>query len=163
MTKPWVCYLIASLDSNETYVGSTNDQPKRLYNHNRAGNYGAKRTRGRTWIPIVTLSGFPNKNSCLSFESGWKRLSKRRANNRFYPINCLADTNLRYEANTKWNRIMDLIYFVHNFTFIENKFKINYDLRHRVRMPHRLTLNIFMEDWIGLLPWPFFVVPREVR
>jgi predicted GIY-YIG superfamily endonuclease len=153
----WVCYLITSLSSNDTYIGATNNPENRLYNHNRKGKYGAKRTRGQTWIPIVIISGFESKISCLSFEAGWKRLAKRRSNEKLEPINYMCDLNLKYvQKDTKWNRIMDLLYFMHNFTYIEKKFKINYDLRHPIYVPPNLYINIFQGEYIQELPWTFF-------
>ena len=157
----WVCYLIMSLDSNETYVGSSNNQPKRLQNHNNNDpnikRRGAKRTRGRTWIPILIVSGFHHKNACLSFEAGWKRLSKKRNNQRLFYINDMTNNSFRYGQDTRWNRIMDLLYFVHNFTFLDTKFCLNYDIKHPVNQPENMTINIFMEDWISELPWPHFI------
>ena len=156
----WVCYLIASLDSNRTYVGSTNNQPKRLNTHN--SGYGAKATKGQIWIPIVTISGFHHKNACLSFEAGWKRLSKTRSNEKLHLINVMTDLNLDYyHADTKWDRIMDLVYFMHNFTLLDTKFMINYNIQHPVNQPDELKINIFMEDWIADLPWPHFVTCKS--
>lgn len=152
----WVCYLITSLDSNCTYIGSSNNQPKRLETHN-CGK-GAKYTRGETWIPIVVISGFHHKNACLSFESNWKKLSKRRNNSRLYFINEMCNTNYGYTTDTKWNRIMDLLFFMHNFTLLDTKFRLNYDIRHPLYQPDNLTISIFMEDWIKDLPWPHFVI-----
>ncbi|XWV26059.1 putative endo/excinuclease amino terminal domain protein [Tupanvirus soda lake] len=162
----WVCYLIMSLDSNDTYIGSSNNQPNRLIDHNNNDpsikRRGAKRTRGQTWIPIVIISGFHHKNACLSFEAGWKRLYKKRNNNRLDLINFMTNLNLRYSDDTKWNRIIDLLYFTHNFTMIDTKFMLNYDMRHPLFEPEELTINIFMEDWISDLPWPHFVSTKIV-
>ena len=157
----WVCYLIFSLSSNDTYIGSTNNQPKRLQTHN-CGK-GAKRTRGKTWVPIIIVSGFHHKNACLSFESGWKRLSKTRSSIKLQPINEMCGTDLNYEKDTKWNRIMDLLYFVHNFTLLDTKFRLNYDMKHVLNQPNDLTINIFMEDWIADLPWPHFVLNKKLK
>jgi predicted GIY-YIG superfamily endonuclease len=154
--------MIISLDSNDTYIGSSNNQPNRLYNHNRKGKYGAKRTRGHTWIPALIISGFLTKNACLSFESGWKRLSKKRNSNRLLFINLMTSTLLQYSNDPKWNRIMDLLYFVHNITFIGNKFMINHDMRHPLFEPDNLIINIFMEEWIEDLPWPHFIRNKSI-
>ncbi len=162
----WVCYLIVSLDSNDTYVGSSNNQPKRLNNHNNNNpnikRTGAKRTQGQTWIPFIIISGFNHKNACLSFEAGWKRLAKRRSNKRLQAINKMTGLNLKYTLDTKWNRMMDLLYFMNNFTLIGTKFMINYDIRHPIFQPDNLTINIFMEKWIRDLPWPYFVSIKDV-
>lgn len=161
----WFCYLIMSLDSTATYIGSTNNPEKRLEAHNSNDpskkRTGAKRTGGKTWVPILIISGFENKNCCLSFESGWKRLSRARSNDKFDLINIMSNSNYTYQSDTKWNRIMDLLYFMHNFTYFGNKFRINYDFRHPVSCPENLTLNIFMEGWIADLPWPYFVLTNS--
>lgn len=163
----WVCYLIMSLDSNDTYIGSSNDQPNRLQNHNNNDpnikRRGAKRTRGQTWIPIIIVSGFHHKNACLSFEAGWKRLAKRRNNQRLIEINDMTSNSYCYTNDTRWNRIMDLLYFVHNFTLLDTKFCINYDIRHPVNQPEYLSINIFMENWISELPWPHFIETNNIQ
>ena len=160
----WLCYLIMSLDSNSTYIGSTNNIKNRLNAHNNNDpnikRKGAKRTRGQTWIPILIISGFYHKNACLSFESGWKKLSKKRNNQRLYFINQMTSSNFSYTNDPKWNRIMDLLYFVHNFTYIGTKFMINYDVRHPINQPDKLKIKIFMEDWIKDLPWPYFIMVK---
>lgn len=157
----WVCYLIFSLDSNDTYIGSSNNQPKRLDAHNnnnpKIKRRGAKRTRGQTWIPLLVISGFIDKCSCLSFEAGWKRLAKRRNNMRLHPINMMCGVNFLYTNDTKLNRILDLLYYVHNFTFLGTKFRLNYDMRHPLNQPDLLTIKIFFEDWIKIFPWPHFI------
>lgn len=163
----WVCYLIMSLDSNATYIGSSNNQPKRLANHNncdpRIRRRGAKRTRGQTWITIIAIQGFPNKNACLSFESGWKRLAFSRSTRKLYFINIMSGLQLSYTGDTRWNRIMDLLYFTHNFTLYNDKFKINPTTKFPVCIPDQLTINIFMEEWIKDLPWPPFVSVCDVQ
>lgn len=157
----WLCYLIMSLDSNDTYIGSTNNFVRRLNDHNNNNpnikRRGAIRTSGKTWIPILIVYGFHHKNACLSFEAGWKRLSKKRNNQRLYYLNIMTNTNLCYTQDTKWNRIIDLIFFMHNFTFMDTKFMLNHDIRHPINQPEYLKIEIFMEDWIKNLPWPHFV------
>lgn len=150
----WVCYLIMSLDSNSTYIGSSNNEEKRLCNHNNGR--GAKRTHGQTWIPIVVVSGFTDKCACLSFEAGWKRLSRTRTSGRVGSINLMAGTNLRYTRDPKWNRILDLLYFVRNFTIVDGKFKMDREGKYPVVIVD-IIVNVFFEDWVGELPWPFFV------
>lgn len=158
----WVCYLLMSLDSNDTYIGSTNNPSRRLNNHNNNNNSikrrGAKRTRGQTWVPILFITGFHHKNACLSFEAGWKKISKKRNNNRFFLLNMmLGGQELSYSRDSKWNRIMDLLYFTHHFTLLDTHFRINYDMRHPLYQPEQLIMNVFMEDWIHDLPWPHFM------
>ena len=158
----WVCYCIFSLDSNDTYIGSTNNFEKRLNAHNNNDlsikRKGAKRTKGQTWIPLLIISRFHHKNACLSFEAGWKRLSMRRVNTRLFSINQMTNNNLQYTSNTKWNRVIDLLYFVYNTTLLDTKFKLNYDMRHPLFQYPDLTLNVFSEGpWICSLPWPAFI------
>lgn len=157
----WVCYMIISLDLKYTYIGSTNNFLKRLCAHNHSDNnrkrLGAKRTRGRTWIPVIIISGFNHKNACLSFESGWKRLFKKRSNNRFQFINLISDFNIKYSKNAKWNRVIDLLYFVHNFTLLGTKFKINHNVKYPINVPDYMLLTLFLDEWINELPWPYFV------
>jgi predicted GIY-YIG superfamily endonuclease len=152
----WVCYLLTSLTTNRTYIGSSNDQPKRLEKHN--SGRGAKYTRGQTWIPIIVVSGFDHKNTCLSFESGWKRLSKTRSNAKLSMINEMSGLDLKYTTDSRWNRIMDLLYFVHHFTLLDTKFKMNYHMKYPIIQPEELHIDIFMEEWIERLPWPHFIV-----
>ncbi|AEX61793.1 endo excinuclease amino terminal domain [Acanthamoeba polyphaga mimivirus] len=157
----WVCYLLMSLDSNDTYIGSSNNQPKRLNAHNNNNpnikRTGAKRTRNQTWIPIIIISGFHDKRACLSFESGWKRLSRRRNNSRLLEINLSCNTKLSYNGDTKWNRIIDLLYFIHNTTLLDTHYRLNYNVKHPINISNNLTINIFIEDWIQYLPWPYFI------
>lgn len=162
----WVCYLITSLDSNKTYVGASNNPEKRLCAHNNNNSkikrVGARATQGETWVPIIFISGFEYKKTCLSFETGWKRLAKRRNNSRLNPLNEISDLGVFYNSDTKWNRLVDLLYFVHNFTYIEDKFKINPELKWDINSPKGLIINIFMEDWIQDFPWPYFVKIKKL-
>lgn len=156
----WYCYLIMSLDSNRTYIGSSNNPEKRLKCHNRndpsVRRTGAKYTAGQTWTPILIISGFHHKNACLSFEAGWKRLSKKRKNNRFQIINCMSDNQFSYNKNTKWCRIMDLLYFVHNITLLDTKYKLNAEVNYPIFVAP-LKIDIMLEDWIQDLPWPYWI------
>ena len=81
----WVCYILKSVDTNKTYVGATDNLLRRLSDHNglNGSSRGAKATRGRTWFPILFVSGFPNKIACLSFESGVRHVRKRKG--KLYP------------------------------------------------------------------------------
>lgn len=153
----WKCYLIASLDNNWTYIGSTNNFPRRLKEHN-GSKRGAKRTRGKTWIPILTISGFPNKNSCLSFESGWKRLSHNRNNKRFRIINHFSNISYKYSNDSRWNRILDLLYFLHYSAFIGNKFKLDKQLKLSFTPLEFMTIHTFIDFKINKICWPYFVV-----
>jgi predicted GIY-YIG superfamily endonuclease len=147
----WVCYLIASLDSNNTYIGSTNNPRRRLCDHNNQAKSrrGAKRTRGQTWIPIIRIRGFIDKNACLSFESGWKRLSRVRRLSKF--------ENYEYCDDAKWNRLVDLLYFLHHIAVNGNHYKLDRKLTKPDLELSNLSIEIVIEDWIAELPWPEFI------
>ena len=148
----WVCYVIVSNTSNQTYVGASNNAVKRLYNHNRGA--GAKRTRGQTWAHTFIISGFECKRSCLSFEAGFKRLGKRRVNSRFNEINAKYDLNLKYTRNFVHNRLLDLLYFVRNFSYTQPKFMMWSPNKIR---PPQLTLTYNAFEYMLDLPWPKFI------
>jgi predicted GIY-YIG superfamily endonuclease len=154
----WKCYLLFSLDSNKTYIGSSNDCQRRLGQHNNT-KAGAKYTRGETWSTTLVVSGFPDKRACLSFEAGWKRLSKKRSNNRFSSYNLLSDklghSILKYTDCSLHNRIMDLIYFVYNTTFHNPKFILDKDLKKEV-INCQLCINSFLIP-LDEYRWPWFI------
>ena len=152
----WVCYLLESLDSNKTYIGSSNDCERRLFNHNRQGNYGAKYTRGQTWIPVIFIDGFTSKRACLSFESGWKRLSRNRSTNRAL-ISMLSMYELSYNSNPVWNRIIDLFFFVHNFSFLDEKYISKYFQQIPYFEPNPLCINKVGSYSIDSFNWPHFL------
>lgn len=151
----WFCYFLKSLCDNCTYIGSTNDPEKRLNNHN--SGRGAKYTRGKTWVPIIILGPFFDKKSCLSFEAGWKKLSRRRNNTKLYFLNQLTKNQYKYGNDPKWNRIIDLLFFVHYFTYIGSKFRLNYEMKLPFNSPDEIIIEIFIEKWIKYLPWPYFM------
>lgn len=150
----YICYMLVSLDTNHTYIGSTNNCINRLRKHN--SGRGAKYTKGQTWVPVMTVSGFHHKNACLSFEAGWKKLSKKRCKQRLLLINELG-FSYQYSKDSRWNRVLDLLYFMHNVTLLDTKFKLNATIQHPLNPPE-LQLNIFFEKWIRDLPWPYFVL-----
>ena len=95
----WLCYILESTDGRRTYVGATDNLLRRLGDHNglHGASRGAKATKGRQWVPFVYVDGFPSKIACLSFESGVRRIARRRANLR-YPITSTALRRLRPRA-----------------------------------------------------------------
>ena len=112
----WSCYLIYC--DNKTYIGSTNDFPKRLKNHNTGK--GAKRTHGNVWLPAIVLEGFGSKESCLSFETCWKRLyySRTIGKRKLRTINLIKGTNYEYGKDGVDNRLLDLmVYAWFNYLF----------------------------------------------
>ena len=80
MTNSWLCYILKSVDSNRTYVGATDNLYRRLCDHNglHGKSKGAKATKGQMWYPFMCITGFPNKIACLSFESGVRRIKRRK-------------------------------------------------------------------------------------
>lgn len=148
----WVCYVILSDSTNQTYVGASNDAIRRLHNHNRGA--GAKRTKGQTWSHTFIVSGFECKRSCLSFEAGLKRLGKRRSNSRFKKINLAYNLELKYTRNFVSNRLLDLLYFVRNFSYVKPKFVMG--CAEKIR-PRNLVLTYNAYEYMLDLPWPRFI------
>ncbi len=81
----WLCYLLQSVDSNRTYIGATDNLYRRLCDHNglHGPSKGAKATKGEMWYPVLCVTGFPNKIACLSFESGVRRIRRRKCPHRY--------------------------------------------------------------------------------
>ena len=74
----WHCYLLASIDTNKTYIGATVDPDRRLRQHNGQIGGGAKATRGHQWHRVVLVSGFPDERAALQFEWAWKWRSRQQ-------------------------------------------------------------------------------------
>jgi len=73
-------YLLES-SSGKTYIGSTISVKRRLRQHNREIQGGAKYTRlwsslGDIWTCVCYISGFPTWRDALQFEWKWKKLSR---------------------------------------------------------------------------------------
>lgn len=152
MASDWTCYLLKSLDSNKTYIGATNNLPKRIATHN-AGK-GAKYTRGQTWIPILHVTGFESKHACLSFESGWKKCHRYRSNKRLSSIQDIIQ--ITYANKPEHDRIVDLLYFLYHTTYIDS----HYVMDAKRCMPlflSSLTVNVFQESQLLSLAWPLHV------
>ena len=68
----WNCYILRSLDpehQNSTYVGMTNNLPRRLRQHNGEISGGAKSThKNRPYEMYCIVSGFRTKGEALSYE-----------------------------------------------------------------------------------------------
>jgi predicted GIY-YIG superfamily endonuclease len=154
----WICYLLYSYDNNRTYIGSTKNLENRLNQHNstNASRKGAKKTRGSIWIPLFYISGFINKNQCLSFEATWKNLHRKRNNNRFFYLNHNGAA-YSYTSNALTNRVLDLLYYLNNFTLIDNKFKYDCNVDYPIIIPDSITINTMLDDTICNFDWPYFV------
>lgn len=70
----WVVYCLVCGDGS-FYVGATNDLTKRVRAH-RAGK-GARYTRGRLPIKVVTVSSEHTKSEALKLEARVKKLPRR--------------------------------------------------------------------------------------
>ena len=150
----WLCYLLYNTEANTTYIGSTNNLERRLNTHNRGA--GAKYTKGKQWQIVLYITGFESKISCLSFESGWKKVSKKRINDRFIYDNIIDNIELKYEKNSIHNRILDLLFFVRSTTYLNKKYKRNVDLKFDILLTPKLIINQFNLNMETLL-WPFFI------
>lgn len=74
----YLCYVLVSTVSPRTYVGITNNLPRRLRQHNGEIQGGAKYTRGhRPWRLKYVAQSFPNKSEAMKFEWKVKHYSKR--------------------------------------------------------------------------------------
>jgi len=75
-------YLLECSNGN-TYVGATIDVDRRLRQHNKEIQGGARATgaqvsKGCTWHRVCFVSGFPDWTAALQFEWRWKQLSRKR-------------------------------------------------------------------------------------
>ncbi len=67
--KKHFCYCLYSPSTKRTYVGYTVNPVKRLRQHNGLIQGGANRTKkGRPWVMMFYVSGFPNRRIGLQFE-----------------------------------------------------------------------------------------------
>ena len=74
----YCCYLLRSSTSRRTYVGITNNLPRRLRQHNGELVGGAKSTRaGRPWQVAAFVEGFEDMSQALMFEWAWRRSKPR--------------------------------------------------------------------------------------
>jgi putative endonuclease len=154
----WGCYLIRSLNSDRTYVGATNNLEARLTKHN--SSRGAKYTMGQHWICVLFVSGFDCKRTCLSFEYQFKRLSTKRTNKRFELLNYLSFTPhitpLVYTKDYVCNRILDLFYYTHTMTIInDTKCFVNKDEKYLwIYVPLQIKfMDSSMQKSIDQLIW----------
>lgn len=57
-------------------MGMTCDLDRRLKQHNGEQSGGAAATRGRDWMRICHVQGFPDKTAALQFEWAWKHRTR---------------------------------------------------------------------------------------
>ena len=75
----WTLYVLVSADHTRTYVGITNDLPRRLEQHNGQRPGGAKATRaGRPWSVGTTFGPYPTRGQAQAAEYRLKRRPGRR-------------------------------------------------------------------------------------
>lgn len=76
----YLCYLLKSVSQpTQTYVGVTNDLPRRLRQHNGELSGGAKSTRRyRPWSTVLHVEGFETRGQALQFEWAVKHTSGKR-------------------------------------------------------------------------------------
>ena len=150
MTK-WVCYLLKSVDSNKTYIGATDNLYRRLCDHNglHGKSKGAKATKGKQWIVILFISGFKNRIGCLSFETGVKKIKKRK--HKAYIIKgdpiqkkIIAYYNLLYLGSNlnKWDK-NNL-----QMNLLETKYHIDY-LKLPTNVSYKLGITNVNKDSLG--------------
>ena len=100
LAESYYVYLLESTKKS-TYIGATIDLNRRLRQHNKEIQGGAKYTgsrvsKGETWKRIAYVSGFPTWQAALQFEWRWKQLSRKKhlqyktpMNRRFLALNHL--------------------------------------------------------------------------
>lgn len=78
----YLCYMLTSTDRRRTYIGMTNNFPRRLRQHNGELVGGARytsRAGTQPWTPVATVHGFTDKIDALRFEWWWKHQPPRNA------------------------------------------------------------------------------------
>lgn len=99
-------YLLECSNGN-TYVGATVDLDRRLRQHNKEIQGGARATgaqvaKGLIWKRHCFVSGFPDWTAALQFEWRWKQLSRKRTEKK--PIDrrmAALDQLLTFEKSTE--------------------------------------------------------------
>ena len=76
------CYLLITNDYSNTYVGATVDLNRRLRQHNKEIQGGARATgmkveKGSVWERVCYISGFPDWSATLQFEWRWKQINRK--------------------------------------------------------------------------------------
>lgn len=73
---------------------------------------------------LVVVSGFPTKIAALSFEWHWKYVGRKRKVDRLFATG-QEPTFLRSGKDAMDNRILDLLYLVHTYTWYGDQFMRN--------------------------------------
>lgn len=75
----WILYVLVSADEARTYVGITNDLPRRLEQHNGLRPGGAKATRARRpWSVGTTFGPYETRGQAQAAEHRLKRRPGQR-------------------------------------------------------------------------------------
>ncbi len=88
--QAFYCYLLYT-DHNQTYIGATVDLERRLRQHNKEIQGGAKATgirvsQGLTWKRGCYISNIPEWRTALQIEWRWKQLGRTQYKNIRNPI-----------------------------------------------------------------------------
>lgn len=101
----WVCYcLVSTATTRHSYVGATNNIVRRLRQHNGEIVGGARYTSSptlRPWALGLLATGFASKSDALSFERGWKNVSRNTSYQHVPPIGLVKVVDRRLRAATK--------------------------------------------------------------
>lgn len=77
----WLTYCLSSSEgARQTYVGATNNEKRRLRQHNGELKGGARATHRescRPWRYFLTVQGCRGQHDALSFERSWKNVSRK--------------------------------------------------------------------------------------
>ena len=100
----YTCYLLrgqrTKKGAHATYVGITNNEKRRLRQHNGDLKGGARHTRAyRPWTPYVHVRNFSSKSAALKFEHAVKH--KRRTRKGATPLACRVLTMLKHLVTQK--------------------------------------------------------------
>lgn len=77
MPAPDLVYCLRNRAHTKTYVGCTNNFPRRLRQHNGALRGGARYTRGDEWHAVAHVTNFETRTAALQFEWAWKHVRAR--------------------------------------------------------------------------------------
>lgn len=75
--SPCVSYVYWIVSGRRNYIGATVDPARRLRQHNREIEGGARRTHGGVWTIRCLVEGFRTWREALQFEWAFKRVCRR--------------------------------------------------------------------------------------
>ena len=153
----WGVYLLACLSGPgvRTYIGATPDLRARVRTHNRGR--GAKLTRGGGWTPVIHVTGFSDKRSALSFESGWRRAGRRRRSDRLRVWEQVVGERIRYRREPIHDRLVDLLWFTRTARRWDAGWRCGRDL-YPLWLSEALGLRLSLQSpqaWAIYRDWPW--------